>query len=78
MFCWTQKATITAELCRIVQNQDGIVHLKAERIEALTVSAAQMASHDFHCAVIQSQPMNFQTIRPELFPGSLAFSSLGV
>jgi error-prone DNA polymerase len=31
-----------------VQNQDGIVHLKAEHIEALTVTAAQMASHDFH------------------------------
>ena len=31
-----------------VQNQDGIVHLKAEHIEALMVSAAQMASHDFH------------------------------
>jgi error-prone DNA polymerase len=32
----------------IVQNQDGIVHLKADHVEALTVSAAQMASHDFH------------------------------
>jgi error-prone DNA polymerase len=32
----------------IVQNQDGIVHLKAEHVEALIVSAAQMASHDFH------------------------------
>jgi len=31
-----------------VQNQDGIVHLKAEHVEALLVSAAQMASHDFH------------------------------
>jgi error-prone DNA polymerase len=31
-----------------VQNQDGIVHLKAEHVEALAVSAAQMASHDFH------------------------------
>jgi error-prone DNA polymerase len=31
-----------------VQNQDGIVHLKAEHVEALMVSAAQMASHDFH------------------------------
>jgi error-prone DNA polymerase len=31
-----------------IQNQDGIVHLKAEHIEALLVSAAQMASHDFH------------------------------
>jgi error-prone DNA polymerase len=31
-----------------VQNQDGIVHLKAEHVEALMVSAVQMASHDFH------------------------------
>jgi error-prone DNA polymerase len=31
-----------------VQNQDGIVHLKADRVEALVVSAAQFASHDFH------------------------------
>ncbi|HEX3156602.1 MAG TPA: error-prone DNA polymerase [Candidatus Angelobacter sp.] len=31
-----------------VQNQDGIVHLKAEHVEALVVSAAQLASHDFH------------------------------
>jgi error-prone DNA polymerase len=32
----------------IVQNQDGIVHLKAEHVQALVVSAAQIASHDFH------------------------------
>jgi error-prone DNA polymerase len=31
-----------------VQSQDGIVHLRAEHIEALMVSAAPMASHDFH------------------------------
>jgi error-prone DNA polymerase len=31
-----------------VQNQDGIIHLKAEHVEALSVSAAPMASHDFH------------------------------
>jgi error-prone DNA polymerase len=31
-----------------VQNQDGIVHLKASHVEALGVSAAQMTSHDFH------------------------------
>jgi error-prone DNA polymerase len=29
-----------------VQNQDGIVHLRAEHVEALAVSAAQMSSHD--------------------------------
>lgn len=31
-----------------VQNQDGIVHLKAEHVEALLVSSAQITSHDFH------------------------------
>ena len=31
-----------------VQNQDGIVHLKAEAISALAISAAQISSHDFH------------------------------
>ncbi|HEY2497671.1 MAG TPA: OB-fold nucleic acid binding domain-containing protein [Candidatus Angelobacter sp.] len=31
-----------------VQNQDGIVHLRAEHVEPLIVSAAEMASHDFH------------------------------
>lgn len=31
-----------------VQNQDDIVHLRAEHVEPLIVSAAQMASHDFH------------------------------
>jgi error-prone DNA polymerase len=31
-----------------VQNQDGIVHLKAERVLPLSVSAAETQSHDFH------------------------------
>jgi error-prone DNA polymerase len=31
-----------------VQNQDGIVHLRAEHIDALMISAAQIVSHDFH------------------------------
>jgi len=31
-----------------VQNQDGIIHLKAEHVEALTVSGVQITSHDFH------------------------------
>ena len=31
-----------------VQNQDGIVHLRAEEIAPLTISAAQVVSHDFH------------------------------
>ena len=31
-----------------IQNQDGIVHLKAEDVEPLMVSGIQMASHDFH------------------------------
>jgi error-prone DNA polymerase len=32
----------------IVQNQDDIVHLRAERVEPLAISSAQVASHDFH------------------------------
>jgi error-prone DNA polymerase len=31
-----------------VQNQDGIVHLKAEKILPLHVTAAETQSHDFH------------------------------
>lgn len=31
-----------------VQSQDGVVHLRAEKIMALTVSAAGVAAHDFH------------------------------
>jgi error-prone DNA polymerase len=31
-----------------VQNQDGVVHLKATRISSLAISAAEIASHDFH------------------------------
>jgi len=31
-----------------VQNQDGVVHLRAERIAPLSVSAAATQSHDFH------------------------------
>ena len=30
----------------IVQNQDGIVHLRAANIEALMVTGAEVASHD--------------------------------
>jgi hypothetical protein len=32
----------------IVQNQDGIVHMKAQKIMPLKVTAAEMQSHDFH------------------------------
>jgi error-prone DNA polymerase len=32
----------------IVQNQDGIVHLKAQKIMPLNVTEAEMQSHDFH------------------------------
>ncbi|MGZ4830984.1 MAG: DNA polymerase III subunit alpha, partial [Candidatus Angelobacter sp.] len=32
----------------VVQNQDGIVHLKAQKILPLKVTAAEMQSHDFH------------------------------
>jgi hydroxyethylthiazole kinase-like uncharacterized protein yjeF len=31
-----------------VQNQDGIVHLKAEAIGPLAISSAEISSHDFH------------------------------
>ena len=31
-----------------VQNQEGVVHLRAERISPLSVSAAATQSHDFH------------------------------
>jgi len=31
-----------------VQNQDGIVHLKAEAIRPLDISSAEISSHDFH------------------------------
>jgi error-prone DNA polymerase len=31
-----------------IQNQDGIVHVKAERIMPLNVSSAGPESHDFH------------------------------
>ncbi|HVO61643.1 MAG TPA: error-prone DNA polymerase [Terriglobales bacterium] len=32
----------------MVQNQDGVVHLKAQGIKPLAISAATMPSHDFH------------------------------
>jgi len=32
----------------VVQNHDGIVHLKAQKIMPLKVTAAEMQSHDFH------------------------------
>jgi error-prone DNA polymerase len=32
----------------VVQNQDNVVHLKARRIQPLTISAATTPSHDFH------------------------------
>jgi error-prone DNA polymerase len=32
----------------VVQNQDDIVHLKAQKIGPLSVSAAEVQSHDFH------------------------------
>jgi error-prone DNA polymerase len=31
-----------------VQNQDGVVHVKAERIVPLAISTAGPESHDFH------------------------------
>jgi error-prone DNA polymerase len=32
----------------IVQNQDGIVHLRAARVSHLSLTAAATQSHDFH------------------------------
>jgi len=31
-----------------VQNQDGVVHVKAQRIALLDVTSADIRSHDFH------------------------------
>ena len=31
-----------------LQNQDGVVHVKAVRVASLTISAAAIQSHDFH------------------------------
>jgi error-prone DNA polymerase len=36
------------EVKGVVQNQDGIVHLKAQKIMPLKITAAEMQSHDFH------------------------------
>jgi error-prone DNA polymerase len=46
-----RQAVVAEKFVRIygtVQNQDGIVHLRAEQIAPLQISAAQVASHDFH------------------------------
>jgi error-prone DNA polymerase len=46
-----RRAVLEPRFVRIsgtVQNQDGIVHLRAENITPLVVSAAQVWSHDFH------------------------------
>jgi error-prone DNA polymerase len=32
----------------ILQNQDGVIHIKATRLLALTDSALELRSHDFH------------------------------
>jgi error-prone DNA polymerase len=32
----------------MLQNQDGVIHIRAERLEPLAVSAIQVSSHDFH------------------------------
>jgi error-prone DNA polymerase len=36
------------QISGVVQNQDGIVHLKAHAIRPLAISAAEISSHDFH------------------------------
>jgi error-prone DNA polymerase len=46
-----RRAVVSEKFVRIygtVQNQDGIVHLRAEKITPLQISAAQVSSHDFH------------------------------
>jgi len=32
----------------ILQNQDGVIHVKATRLTALVDSAMELRSHDFH------------------------------
>ena len=32
----------------VVQNRDGVVHVRADRIAPLLVSLVEIASHDFH------------------------------
>jgi len=32
----------------ILQNQDGVIHIRADRLEALAVSSIEVRSHDFH------------------------------
>jgi error-prone DNA polymerase len=32
----------------MLQNQDGVIHIRADRLEPLAVSAIQVSSHDFH------------------------------
>ncbi len=32
----------------ILQNQDGVIHIKAARLTALVDSAMELRSHDFH------------------------------
>jgi error-prone DNA polymerase len=36
------------KVCGKLQNQDGVVHVKAEALELLQVSAIEVRSHDFH------------------------------
>lgn len=46
-----RRAVLEPKFVRVtgtVQNQDNIVHLRAEHIEPLIVSAAEVTSHDFH------------------------------
>jgi error-prone DNA polymerase len=31
-----------------LQNQDGVIHVKAQRIEPLEITSADIRSHDFH------------------------------
>ena len=51
-FCDKNRMTVLNErfvlVSGLVQNQDNVVHLKAQSIQRLAISAAQTPSHDFH------------------------------
>src|ERR1041385_3988878 len=52
----------SSRVAGMVQNQDGIVHLKAEHVEELVISAIQVTSHDFHnccCFTLRLFALNF-------------------
>jgi error-prone DNA polymerase len=32
----------------MLQNQDGVIHIRADKLESLAISSIQISSHDFH------------------------------